>query len=326
MVSDQDIERAVEVLHAGGLVAFPTETVYGLGADASNATAVKKIFAAKGRPHDHPLIVHIADAAQTALWAREIPEAAHLLAHRFWPGPLTLVLKRGDGVSDLVTGGQQTIALRSPSHPVAHALLARFGGGIAAPSANRYGRVSATTAEHVRREFGSEVDCLLDGGATDIGIESTIVDVSGAHPGVLRPGVITQPMLEQALGAPLAAPGAASPRAPGTHARHYAPRTPLMVLEADLLLELASTLARQGKRVAVLARSAKQPLLPGITWIGAPSDPPAYAHDLYAHLRTLDEAGCDAILAEAVPGEAEWAAIRDRLTRASVSGLPPEAP
>ncbi|MGQ0524571.1 MAG: L-threonylcarbamoyladenylate synthase [Betaproteobacteria bacterium] len=325
MVSDQDIERAVEVLHAGGLVAFPTETVYGLGADASNAAAVKKIFAAKGRPHDHPLIVHIAGAAQIASWAREIPDAAHLLARCFWPGPLTLVLKRAHGVSDLVTGGQQTIALRSPSHPVARALLARFGGGIAAPSANRYGRVSATAAEHVRREFGSDVDCLLDGGATDIGIESTIVDLSGAHPGILRPGVITQSMLEQALGAPLAAPGAAPPRVPGTHQRHYAPRTPLMVLEADLLLELASTLARQGKRVAVLARSAKQPVLPGITWIGAPSDPGGYARGLYAHLRLLDEVGCDAILAEAVPAESEWAAIRDRLTRASVSGLPPEA-
>lgn len=325
MISDKDIERAVEILRAGGLVAFPTETVYGLGADASNADAVRKIFAAKSRPHDHPLIVHIADAIQMAAWASDIPKRAHLLAQRFWPGPLTLVLQRAPDVSSLITGGQKTIALRAPAHPVARALLARFGGGIAAPSANRYGRVSATTAEHVRREFGDEIDCILDGGATDLGIESTIVDLSGARPSVLRCGVITERMLEETLGVPLAAPGHASPRAPGTHDRHYAPQTPLMVMEPDLLLELASSLSRQGKRVAVLARSAKQPLLHGLTWIGAPSDPAGYAHDLYANLRLLDEAGCDAVLAESLPDEAEWAAIRDRLERASVSGLPPEA-
>jgi L-threonylcarbamoyladenylate synthase len=325
MVSEADIARAVSVLCAGGLVAFPTETVYGLGADAANEAAVRSIFSAKGRPHDHPLIVHIADAGQIAAWARDIPPAAHLLAQRFWPGPLTMVLKRADGVSDVVTGGQPTIALRSPSHPVARALLARFGGGIAAPSANRYGRVSATTAEHVRREFGNDIDCILDGGATDIGIESTIVDLSGVGASVLRPGAITGRMLEQALGAPLARPGPTSPRAPGTDARHYAPRTPLMVLEADLLIELAASLVRQGKRVAVLARSAQQPLLQGLTWIGAPSDASGYAHDLYATLRRLDEAGCDAILAEAPPDETEWSAVQDRLTRASAGGMPPEA-
>lgn len=325
MVSDKDIDRAVAVLHAGGLVAFPTETVYGLGADAANATAVQKIFAAKGRPHDHPLIVHIAEAAQFAAWGRDIPQSAHLLARCFWPGPLTLVLKRAHGVSDLVTGGQDTIALRAPSHPVARTLLARFGGGVAAPSANRYGRVSATTAEHVRRELGDTIDCVLDGGATEVGIESTIVDLSGAQPSVLRPGMISAHMLEEALGALLAAPSTASPRAPGTLERHYAPHTPLMVMEPDLLLELASSLSRQGKRVAVLARSARQPLLTGLTWIGAPSDPAGYAHDLYANLRRLDEAGCDAILAEALPPQAAWTAIRDRLARASAGGLPPDA-
>jgi L-threonylcarbamoyladenylate synthase len=325
MVSEADIARAVSTLRAGGLVAFPTETVYGLGADAANEGAVRKIFSAKGRPQDHPLIVHIADGGQIGAWARGIPPAARVLAQRFWPGPLTMVLQRADGVSDLVTGGQRTIALRSPSHSVARTLLARFGGGIAAPSANRYGRVSATTAEHVRREFGNDIDCILDGGATDIGIESTIVDLSGAGASVLRPGAITEGMLEQALGAPLEPPGRTSPRAPGTHARHYAPRTPLMVLEADLLIELASSLIRQGKCVAVLARSAQQPLLQGLTWIGAPSDARGYAQHLYANLRRLDEAGCDAILAEAAPDEAEWAAVRDRLARASAGGMPPEA-
>ena len=325
MVSDEDIDRAVAVLRAGGLVAFPTETVYGLGADASNPAAVERIFAAKGRPRDHPLIVHIAAAAQLPAWARDIPETAEALARRFWPGPLTLVLKRAHGVNALVTGGQDTIALRAPSHPVAQKLLTRFGGGVAAPSANRYGRVSATTAGHVRREFGDAVDCVLDGGATDIGIESTIVDLSGADPVVLRPGMIASHNLESVLGVPLGARSSASPRAPGTLARHYAPQTPLMVMEADLLLELAASLSRQGKRVAALARSARQPLLAGITWIGAPSDPAGYAHELYANLRRLDEAGCDAILAESLPEAPEWDAIRDRLTRASAAGLPPEA-
>jgi L-threonylcarbamoyladenylate synthase len=325
MVSEADIARAANALRAGGLVAFPTETVYGLGADAANDVAVQKIFAAKGRPHDHPLIVHIADVTQITNWAHDIAPAAHLLAQRFWPGPLTMVLKRAGGVSDLVTGGQPTIALRAPSHPVARALLARFGGGVAAPSANRYGRVSATTAEHVRQEFGEDIDCILDGGATDIGIESTIVDVSGDRASVLRPGAITERMLEDALGATLALADPGSPRAPGTHVRHYSPRTPLRVLEADLLLELAASLVRQGKRVAVLARSARQPLLQGLTWIAAPSDAPGYAHALYANLRRLDAAGCDAMLVETPPGEAEWAAVRDRLTRASAGGMPPEA-
>ena len=325
MVSDREIEQAVAVLRAGGLVAFPTETVYGLGADASNPVAIKKVFAAKDRPHDHPLIVHIAEAAQLSAWAREIPTAAQHLARKFWPGPLTLVLKRAAGVSDLVTGGQDTIALRAPSHPAAHALLVRFGAGVAAPSANRFGRVSATTAQHVRSEFGATVDCVLDGGAADVGIESTIVDLSGTQPALLRPGWITAPQLEGALGLQLALPAADSPRAPGTLARHYAPQTPLMVLEADLLLELATSLARQGKRVAVLARSAQQPLLPGLNWIGAPRDAAGYAHDLYANLRRLDEAGCDAILAEAPPPAPEWFAIRDRLTRAAAGSPAPEA-
>lgn len=317
MVFEQDIERAVEVLRSGGLVAFPTETVYGLGADASNPDAVKKVFAAKGRPHDHPLIVHIADAVQLANWAREIPPAAGKLAKKFWPGPLTIILRRASAVSDRVTGGQDTVALRVPSHPVAQALLRAFGGGIAAPSANRFGRVSATTAEHVRSEFGAAVDCVLDGGAAAVGIESAIVDLSGGKPTLLRPGWITAQQLQEVLGEPLAAPDAASPRAPGTLARHYAPQTPLLMMEADLLLELAASLTRQGKRVAALARSALRPLLPGLVWIAAPPDAASYAHDLYDNLRKLDGAGCDAILVEEPPQDAAWLAIRDRLLRAT---------
>jgi L-threonylcarbamoyladenylate synthase len=324
MVSDREIEQAVAVLRAGGLVAFPTETVYGLGADASNSAAIRKVFDAKGRPHDHPLIVHVADAIQVANWALSTPDAAHVLARRFWPGPLTLILNRAPGVNDLVTGGQDTIALRVPSHPVAQALLRKFGGGVAAPSANRFGRVSATTAEHVRSEFGAGIACVLDGGATDLGIESTIVDLSGAEPALLRPGAITAPQLEAALCMTVAPPGANSPRAPGTLARHYAPRTPLLVLETDLLLELVATLARDGKRVAVLARSASRPVQADVHWIAAPRDATRYAHDLYANMRELDAEHCHAILVEALPPEPEWAAVRDRLTRAAAGASPAE--
>ena len=313
----QEISRAVAVLRAGGLVAFPTETVYGLGADACNAEAVKKVFAAKSRPHDHPLIVHVASAAQAADWARDIPAAAHTLAKKFWPGPLTLILKRAPSVSDLVTGGQDTVAIRVPSHPVAQALLQAFGGGVVGPSANRFGRVSATTAEHVRQEFGATVACVVDGGPCEVGIESTIVDLSGIRPALLRPGWITAAQIEAALGASLAAPDALSPRAPGMLAKHYAPRTPVMLVEGALIDELARSFARQGRRVAVLARDARQPLIDALVWIAAPAAPAAYAHDLYANLRQLDAAGCGVMLVEEPPPAIEWAAIRDRLARAA---------
>lgn len=319
------IDDAVAVLRAGGLVAFPTETVYGLGADASNSDAVKKIYAAKGRPRNHPLIVHVADAQQAGAWAAHFPAAAQRLAERYWPGPLTLILPRAAHVSDLITGGQETVALRVPSHPIAQALLRAFGGGIAAPSANRYGRVSATTAEHVRSELGAAVDCVLDGGASDVGIESTIVDVSDKQPALLRPGHITARELEDTLGHALAAANAESPRAPGTLAKHYAPQTPLVVVEADLVVELAASMTRQGQKVAVLARSARQPLLEGLLWFAAPDDAARYAHDLYANLRALDAAACNAILVEQPPLEPAWAAIQDRLMRAAAGSAVPDA-
>ena len=324
MAIDQNIVHAVAVLKAGGLVAFPTETVYGLGADASSAAAVAKIYAAKGRPANHPLIVHVADAVQLALWARVVPPAAHTLAETYWPGPLTLILKRAARVPDAVTGGQDTVALRVPAHPVALALLRAFGGGVAAPSANRFGRVSATTAQHVQREFGETVGCVLDGGACELGIESTIVDLSRGEPVLLRPGHITGEQLERVLGRPLRAPDASAPRAPGTLARHYAPQTPVMLMEADLVLELAASLTRQGRRVAVLARSALQPLQDGITWIAAPRDAVAYGHALYANLRALDDAGCDALLVEEPPPGPEWTAVRDRLMRAAAGAEAPD--
>jgi L-threonylcarbamoyladenylate synthase len=278
---------------------------------------VRKVYAAKGRPADHPLIVHIAGTAQLADWARDIPPTVHILAKQFWPGALTLVLKRNPKVHDAVTGGQDTVAIRVPSHPVAQALLREFGGGVAAPSANRFGRVSATTAAHVREEFGDTVACVLDGGATDVGIESTIVDCSGAAPVLLRPGMITPQQIEAVLGMPLAAPRATTPRVSGMLEKHYAPQTPLMQMEGDLVVELAHSLVRQGKRVAVLARTRLQPLLGNLTWIAAPADAAGYAHDLYANLRALDHAGCDAILVEQPPEEAAWLAIRDRLNRAA---------
>ncbi|HSB47907.1 MAG TPA: L-threonylcarbamoyladenylate synthase [Burkholderiales bacterium] len=325
MVDDSELSRAVAVLRAGGLVAFPTETVYGLGADAGNPAAVRRIFEAKGRPAAHPVIVHLADAVQLANWAREVPEAARRLARKFWPGPLTVILRRASAVSDVVTGGQDTVAVRVPAHRLAQQLLARFGGGIAAPSANRHGRVSATTAEHVRREFGAAVDCVLDGGEARIGIESTIVDLSGGHPALLRPGWITAAEIEQALGMPLRAPAENAPRAPGTLAAHYAPQTPLTLVEGRRLAELAATLTRQGKAVAVLALSEGRALRPGLQWIAAPREPAGYAHELYSNLRTLDAARCDAILVEQPPQAPEWAAINDRLARAAAGSSPPEA-
>lgn len=321
-MNKSEIDKAVAILKRGGLVAFPTETVYGLGADAANPAAIKKLYAVKGRPIDHPVIVHLADMAQLPQWAREVTPAAQKLAQKFWPGPLTLILRRAPGVSDAITGGQDAIGLRIPSHPVAHALLEQFGGGIAAPSANRFGHVSATTAGHVRQEFGDSVGLVLDGGQSDVGIESTIVDVTGERPSLLRPGHISAREIEQTVGAPVAAPHGASPRAPGTLAAHYAPRTPLMVMEGYLLLELATSLTRQGKRVAVLTRSLLQPVVPGLTWTAAPRDAAAYAHDLYANLRALDAAGCDAILVEKPPQQPEWAAVNDRLGRAAGTRSP----
>jgi L-threonylcarbamoyladenylate synthase len=286
---------------------------------------VRKIFEVKGRPLTHPVIVHLADAAQLANWAREVPEAARRLARKFWPGPLTVILRRASRVSDAVTGGQDTVALRVPSHPVALQLLARFGGGIAAPSANRHGRVSATTAEHVRSEFGAAVECVLDGGEAQVGIESTIVDLSGGTPVLLRPGWIAAAQVEETLGVRLAAPSAGATRAPGTLAAHYAPRTPLTLVAGDHLAELAATLVRQGRKVAALVLG-ETPLLAGVTWLRAPRDAAAYAHALYASLRRLDAAGCDVIIVERPPRAPEWAAINDRLGRAAAGTSAPDEP
>ena len=318
MVTDQEVEHAAQFLRAGGLVAFPTETVYGLGADAANAKAVRRIFELKGRPPDHPLIVHLAGMEALKHWAREVPRSAWLLAEAFWPGPLTMILRRADDVLDLVTGGQDTIGLRVPSHPVARQLLAAFGGGIAAPSANRFGRLSATSAEHVRGEFGDAVDLVLDGGPCPIGIESTIVDLSGPQPVILRPGHIGAQQIEDALLAKLGLASGASPRASGTLASHYAPRTPLRLVHPD---ELEAYLRKEaaGTPAAVLARRGRPPNSRAALWQVAPAEPADYAHHLYALLRRLDDAGCRLIVVEAPPDLPEWTAVRDRLFRAAAA-------
>ncbi|HTT36727.1 MAG TPA: L-threonylcarbamoyladenylate synthase [Burkholderiales bacterium] len=313
---DAEIQRAVQVLRAGALVAFPTETVYGLGADASNAAAVRRIFEVKGRPADHPLIVHLKGAQDLRLWSRDAPIAAQKLAERFWPGPLTLILMRAPGVIDEITGGQDTVGLRVPSHPVAQQLLQAFGGGIAAPSANRFGRISPTSAQHVREELGDAVELVLDGGACEVGIESTILDLSSGHPVLLRPGRIGAAEIELAIGVPVARPGAHAPRASGMLAAHYAPSAPMILAAAA---DLDRVVREQSLRVpvAVLARRARPSDSRATLWQGAATDAQGYAHDLYALLRLLDRSGCGVIVVELPPERPEWEAVRDRLMRAA---------
>jgi L-threonylcarbamoyladenylate synthase len=306
----EEVRRAAEVLRAGGLVAFPTETVYGLGADASSAEAVARLYAAKGRPADHPVIVHFASAEAAFAYAREIPDAARKLAARFWPGPLTMVLKRSPRAKDFVTGGQDSVGLRVPSHPVAQALLREFDGGIAAPSANRFGNVSATRAMHVVDEM--DVEFVLDGGASEVGIESTIVDLSGAGPALLRPGRISRTELEEVLGVKVLDRQSGSPRHSGGLERHYAPKTPARLVPPH---QLDAEIAKHGDALAVLAFSKPDERVD--YWIRMPREPRGYAHRLYAALRELDGAGCAAILIETPPETAEWDAVRDRIARAA---------
>jgi L-threonylcarbamoyladenylate synthase len=305
------VRRAAQILRAGGLVAFPTETVYGLGADAANAKAVSRLYAVKGRPERHPVIVHFENAEKAFAWAREVPAVARKLAARFWPGPLTMILKRSALAQDCVTGGQDTVGLRVPSHPVAQELLAAFGGAIAAPSANRFGLVSPTTAAHVRDDLGADVDLVLEGGPSEVGIESTIVDLSGAEPVLLRPGRISKDELKAVLGVEVSEKTRASPRHPGGMERHYAPRTPAKLVPSHALDREISVFK---EKVAVLAFSRPDERVD--YWLRMPREPQAYAQRLYAALRELDTAGCELILVEAPPETPEWAAVRDRLRRA----------
>ena len=309
-----EVRRAAQILRAGGLVAFPTETVYGLGADAANEKAVTRLYAVKRRPSEHPVIIHFENAQKAFAWGREVPEAAQKLAARYWPGPLTLILKRSPMAKDFVTGGQDTVGVRVPSHPVAQELLKAFGGAIAAPSANRFGLVSPTTAAHVREDLGQDADLVLEGGASEVGIESTILDLSGDAPVLLRPGHVSKRDLESLLGEVLEK-NAASPRHSGGLERHYAPRTPACLVPSHALdREIV-----QGKnKVAVLAFSRPDERVD--FWLRMPRDPQAYAQRLYAALRELDSAGCERILVEAPPESPEWSAVRDRLRRACGPG------
>jgi L-threonylcarbamoyladenylate synthase len=313
-----EIEAAVEALRAGDLVVFPTETVYGLGANASNPVAVRKIFEVKGRPPDHPVIVHLDDPRYLHRWVAEVPPVAGQLADKFWPGPLTLILPKADNVNDIVTGGQDSIGIRVPSHPMAQQLLNAFGGGIAAPSANRYGRLSPTKPEHVRDELGDAVRVILDGGDSPIGLESTIVSCLDNQARLLRPGSITRSQLEQVVGA--LAVGGIVPRAPGDRALHYAPSTPLEIVGSDDLELRAGEYVARDEKVAVLAMRPPLHTQRKMTWINAGKKPDTYAHNLYSHLRTLDRIGCERIFVQSLPDDERWAAILDRLQRASGMG------
>ena len=326
-----DIAHAAASLEAGGLVAFPTETVYGLGGDAESPDAVARIYAAKGRPATHPVIVHLSPEADPAYWVSKLGSDARQLIEAFWPGPLTLILKRAAHIPDAVSGGQDSVGLRCPSHPVAQALLSAFKGGqggIAAPSANRFGHVSPTTAQHVREEFGSSVE-VLDGGPCEVGIESTLIDLSRGFAALLRPGHITPQQIAEVLGvAPRLPDGsdATAPRASGTLKAHYAPRTPLALLTLDEIA-LAVAASEPGERVAVVARasvSGALAALPNVHFIAAPEEAQDYARNLYRLLRALDRASVQRIFVERLPAGPAWDALNDRLGRAAAAFLSEE--
>jgi len=321
-----EIEAAARALEAGRLVALPTETVYGLGADAENPAAVAAIYAAKGRPQDHPVIVHVAPGADLDYWTTDIPSEARQLADAFWPGPLTMILKRAPHIPDAVSGGQDTVGIRCPSHPVAIRLLQAFKGGkggVAAPSANKFGAVSPTTAQHVRDEFGADIGdhgriaFVLDGGQSEVGIESTIVDLSrlATHgPVLLRPGHISADAIAAVIDQVPARPDAAAPRASGTLESHYAPHTPVAMQDTATLVTTLSGLHGAGRKVALIHYSD----LPAThAAVRLPRSPEGFAHALYAALRTMDGTSADVILVEAPPQDGPWLGVNDRLRRAA---------
>ncbi|HLX02652.1 MAG TPA: L-threonylcarbamoyladenylate synthase [Trinickia sp.] len=329
-VTGEQIAHAAELLDAGQLVAFPTETVYGLGGDAESPEAVARIYAAKGRPANHPVIVHLAPHGDPNYWVEHLPADAQKLIDAFWPGPLTLILKRAAHIPAAVSGGQDSVGLRCPSHPVAQALLDAFSarrsghGGVAAPSANRFGHVSPTSAQHVRDEFGDAIH-VLDGGSSEVGIESTILDLSRGFPALLRPGHVTPQDLAEVLGvAPRLLDGsdATAPRASGTLKAHYAPRTPLALLPFEALEPILSAARDAGERVALVARTSRAgrwASAEGVHFMAAPEDPHAYARELYGLLRALDRADVARILIEKLPNTIEWIAVNDRLGRAAAA-------
>ncbi|CDS53171.1 YrdC/Sua5 family protein, required for threonylcarbamoyladenosine (t(6)A) formation in tRNA [Polaromonas sp. CG9_12] len=319
----QAIEEAARRIQAGGLVGFPTETVYGMGADASSDTAVAGIFAAKGRPANHPLIVHVADAAQVNDYASSVPPFAARLMQAFWPGPLTVILPRRDGVAGAAAGGQNSIGLRCPAHPVALAFLKACNTGVAGPSANRFGRVSPTTAAHVAGEFGDDL-LVLDGGPCAVGIESSIVDCTRGQPVLLRPGVLTRAQLESACGQPVLDKDAvqaigSAPRASGTLASHYAPNAKVRLMEASAMQTALDLLGADAAHIAVYARTLLRIQSPNVIYRRMPDDALATAQQLFSVLRSLDAQGVRLIWVETLPGDTEWDGVRDRLGRAAAS-------
>lgn len=314
----RDIEKAAGLLRAGGLVAFPTETVYGLGANAEDPAAVARIFQVKGRPPSHPLIVHMGGAQHLADWVQDVPATARLLAEHFWPGPLTLVLRRGPRVPLEATGGLETVAVRVPDHPVALALLSAFDGGVTAPSANRFGQVSPTTAHHVRAELGDAVDFVLDGGPCEVGVESTIVDATGEMPSILRPGGVTREDLEAVLGHPLAVHSTSRVRVPGQHPSHYAPRARVVLVEPEKVVAEAEIAQELGHQVGLfLPPSIAETPVKAHAVVALPASMAAYARGLYGFLRELDQRGCDLIVASLPVEEGLGLAIANRLRRAA---------
>ena len=328
---DASVHRAAERLRAGELIGLPTETVYGLAADASNTDAVAKIFAAKGRPADHPLIVHVASAEAAKAWAASWPATADALAAAFWPGPMTLIVQRAPHVLDMVTGGQDTVGLRVPSHPVAQAVLQAFAeqrstpAGLAAPSANQFGQVSPTTARHVAEEFPDQSLLVLDGGASEVGVESTIIDVSGAAPRVLRPGRVRASDVERVLGRPLGQDTGDAPRVSGALASHYAPRTQtLMLATSRLRMQLRAfrnAKAAQPTRCVITHSFDPEPM-ERLRCIRLAADAETWEYELYALLRELDQERYGTLIVEAPPETPEWEAVNDRLRRATHGSSP----
>jgi len=301
-LDDEALDEAVRVLRRGGLVAFPTETVYGLGADASQPDAVRRVFTVKGRPLGHPVIVHLASAGDLDRWARHVPAGARVLADACWPGPLTLVLPRRAEVPDVVTGGRDSVGLRVPAQPLALELLRRFGGGLAAPSANRFGRVSPTTAEHVRRDLGDDIDLVLDGGPCTVGVESTIVELTGDEPVLLRPGGVPAERLDELLGRPVRRTPQGPARAPGMLPAHYAPRARVVLADAAHAEDELARAEAGGRRARLLH--------PGV-------DAAAWARSLYAWLREADADGIEVLVVVPPPEEGLGVAVVDRLRRAA---------
>ncbi len=323
LVNDEEIKSASNLLKAGQLVAFPTETVYGLGCDAANAEALARLYRVKGRPGDHPVIVHLSSVDQLKDWAKAVPDQALALAQKFWPGPMTLILKKSDKVLPAVSGGQDTVGLRIPSHPVALALLKEFASGIAAPSANRHGKISPTTAEHVNAELGDLVAKVLDGGPCTVGIESTIIDLSADTPRILRPGMITFTEIEDVLKKTKkkkkgkGEDNSIEPRAPGTLSSHYAPSTALKLFAHHNLPRAVATAENLMMHVSVMAFSDPIKCSAVKIWKQLSEDPAECARQLYVTMRELDGTGVDYIIAEEPPELPEWLGILDRLRRAA---------